>query len=311
VRILDEAVVLDQVQPGSPAARAGLRTGFLVLAIGGVPAADVIAQARRGNEREPVQRMRAERALLGLLDGAPGSSVRVRFQDGAGKVREAEIERVERRGELTPELANIPPQHLEFEARRIGEAGYIRFNWFLMPLMDRIGPAIREFHDTRGIVIDVRGNPGGLGILSAGIAGLLETEEGSLGVMRMRSGHMNLAVFPQGKPYRGAVVILIDHASMSTSEILAAGLQEHGRAVVMGERSSGAALSSFIQKLPTGGFFQFAIADFQTPRGVRIEGRGVVPDVEVRPDRASLLAGRDAPLEQALQYIERSGRNAQ
>src|SRR5215467_14373496 len=124
--------------------------------------------------------------------------------------------------------------------------------------------------------------------------------------MKMRSGEMKFAFFPQENHYTGPVAILVDGMSASTSEIFSSGVQEIGRAVVIGERSAGAALPSFIQKLPTGALFQFAIANFQTPKGVLIEGRGVIPDVEARYDRASLLAGRDAQLEAAVEQIRKS-----
>jgi carboxyl-terminal processing protease len=75
--------------------------------------------------------------------------------------------------------------------------------------------------------------------------------------------------------------------------------------VVVGERSAGAALPSMFVKLPSGAVFQFAFADFKTPKGVPVEGRGVVPDVEVRLDRRSLLTGRDPQLEAALDIARR------
>jgi carboxyl-terminal processing protease len=55
--------------------------------------------------------------------------------------------------------------------------------------------------------------------------------------------------------------------------------------------------------LPTGALFQYAIADFKTPKGVLIEGRGVIPDIEVKWNRSSLLNGRDIQLESAIEQI--------
>jgi carboxyl-terminal processing protease len=126
----------------------------------------------------------------------------------------------------------------------------------------------------------------------------------------MRSGELKFAFFPQENRYAGPVAVLIDGMSASTSEVFSSGIQEIGRAVIVGERSAGAALPSFIQKLPTGALFQFAVADFKTPKGVLIEGRGVIPDVEARYDRASLLAGRDAQLEAAVEQIRKSRKKA-
>jgi carboxyl-terminal processing protease len=121
-----------------------------------------------------------------------------------------------------------------------------------------------------------------------------------LGTMKMRSSEVKFAIFPQSNPYTGPVVILLDGLSASTSEVFSSGMQELGRAVIIGERSLGACLPSVFQKLPTGALFQFAIADFKTPKGVLIEGRGVIPDLEIKWNRLSLLAGNDAQLDAAI-----------
>ena len=75
--------------------------------------------------------------------------------------------------------------------------------------------------------------------------------------------------------------------------------------MVVGERSLGAALPSYFQKLPTGAIFQYAIADFKTPKGILIEGRGVIPDFEIKWDRKDLLAGRDAQLDKGIEQLLR------
>jgi carboxyl-terminal processing protease len=82
-------------------------------------------------------------------------------------------------------------------------------------------------------------------------------------------------------------------------------MQELGRAVVVGERTAGAALPSIFQKLPTGALFQYAVADFRTPKGTLIEGRGVAPDIEVRLTRRALLKGRDPQLDAAIEQINK------
>jgi carboxyl-terminal processing protease len=102
----------------------------------------------------------------------------------------------------------------------------------------------------------------------------------------------------------------VDSGSASTSEIFAGGMQELGRAVVVGERTAGAALPSVIQKLPTGALFQYAIGDFKTPKGTLLEGRGVIPNQVVKLTRAGLLAGRDLSLEAAVSALQRTARPA-
>lgn len=111
---------------------------------------------------------------------------------------------------------------------------------------------------------------------------------------------MEFVAFPQPDPFAGKVLILVDHGTGSTSEVFAAGMQETGRATLIGETSAGAVLPSVFEKLPTGYLFQYAISDYRSPKNILIEGRGVVPDIDVRLTRSSLLAGRDLQLETAL-----------
>ena len=141
--------------------------------------------------------------------------------------------------------------------------------------------------------------------MATGIDGMLETKQTTLGVMKMRTSQVNFITFPQSGAYSGPVVILMDGGSASTSEVFAAGMQELGRARIVGERSAGAALPSVFTKLPTGALLQYAVADFRTPKGVLIEGRGVMPDREVNLTRRTLLEGRDTQLEAAIDQIKK------
>ena len=104
--------------------------------------------------------------------------------------------------------------------------------------------------------------------------------------------------------------VAVRQGSASTSEVFASGMQELGRAVIVGEGSAGAALPSIIQKLPTGALFQYAIGDFKTPKGTLIEGRGVLPDAPVKLTRAALLSDRDLSLEAAVLALEKRARPA-
>jgi carboxyl-terminal processing protease len=126
----------------------------------------------------------------------------------------------------------------------------------------------------------------------------------------MRAGHTNFVAFPQQNAYKGPVVILIDGLSASTSEVFASGMQDIGRALIVGETSVGAALPSVLERLPTGAVFQYAIADFRTPRGILIEGRGVVPDVEVKLSRGQLIEGRDPQLDEAIKQLNKRMKSA-
>lgn len=304
LRLIDGQSVITRVDANSTAARAGLRRGFVITRVDDLRAAEIIPRFRKAVERPAMARLYTERRLMGQIKGKPATTVRLEYLDEQDRPHSASLVREAQKGEMSPALGNFPPQYTEFETKRLaGNIGYVRFNIFVMPVMPRIRAAIRELHDASGLIIDLRGNPGGIGGMSIGIAGLLEAEQNSLGTMKSRDGELKFIFFPQPSAYTGKVVVLVDGASASTSEIFAAGLQELGRAVIVGERSLGAALPSVFQKLPTGALFQYAIADFRTPKGVLIEGRGVIPDVDVKLTRAALLADRDLQLEAAIERI--------
>jgi carboxyl-terminal processing protease len=309
LRLVDGQPMITRVESGSSAERAGLRTGFIIKRVDETNADQVIAMFARSKESEALRTLRITRTLMARINGAPDSTVRIAYLDDRDQPREATLARERLKGEMSQRLGNFPPQYTEFEAKRIaGGVGYIRFNIFVMILMDRIKTTIRGMSDAPGIIIDLRGNPGGVGGMSFGIAGVLTSTQGSLGTMRMRAGYQNFAIFPQLNPYLGPVAILTDGGSASTSEIFAGGMQELGRAVVVGERTAGAALPSIFQKLPTGALFQYAIADFRTPKGTLIEGRGVSPDVEVKLTRRALLGGRDPQLDAAVEQINKQSK---
>jgi carboxyl-terminal processing protease len=306
LRMVGNQAVITRVQPGSRAATAGLRPGFIITRIDDTSAAQILALFAKSKESDTMRALRITRTLIARINGAPETTVRVAYLDEHDQLHEATIARERLKGEMSQRLGNFPPQYAEFETRRLaGGIGYIRFNVFVILLTERIKGAIRGMSDAPGIIIDLRGNPGGVGGMAPGIAGVLGEKPTSLGTMTMRSGYIRFFVNPQPNPYLGPLVILTDGGSASTSEIFAGGLQELGRAVVVGERTAGAALPSYFQKLPTGALFQYAIADFKTPKGVLIEGRGVDPDLEVKLNRRALLDGHDPQLDAAMEEIKK------
>ena len=303
VKLIDRQVLITKVEKGSPAARAGVRPGFIVGLVDQVPIQDLINRMVEG-ENSPLAHNRVARTVMSMLAGEPGTRVRMNCVDENLKLRRLTLRRVKLASEMSPRYGNFPPQVTEFEATRLENGiGYIRFNIFVLSVMDRIRAAIKSMNDAPGLVIDLRGNPGGLGGMSMGLAGMLNSRQGSLGTMRLRSGHQNFVFSPQKDRYSGPMVILIDEGSASTSEVFAAGMQELGRSTVVGQRSAGAALPSLFEKLPTGAVLQYAFADFKTPKGKVIEGLGVTPDVVVLLTRQALLQGRDPQLEVAIAHI--------
>jgi carboxyl-terminal processing protease len=182
-------------------------------------------------------------------------------------------------------FGNLPETRVFFETRKLpGGAGYIRFNEFLDPagIMPKFESAMRDYRGAPGIVLDLRGNPGGIGIMAMGIAGFFVDKPGQkLGDMKMRDTTLKFVIFPRPETYNGPLAILVDAGSASTTEILAGGLQDLGRARIFGERSAGAALPSDIIRLPNGDGFQYAQASFTSVGGKVLEGAGVTPDTVV------------------------------
>jgi carboxyl-terminal processing protease len=208
------------------------------------------------------------------------------------------------------EFGNLPPTHVFYEDRRIGDTAYIRFNMFLD--LPRVMPAfektLKACKPCDGIIIDLRGNPGGIGGMAMGLAGfLVDKPNQKLGSMYMRDATLNFVVNPRADAFTGPVAILIDGTSASTSEIFAGGLQDLGRARVFGTKSAAAALPSIFTRLPNGDGFQYAIANYVSRNGQTLEANGVTPDQEVHLTRDSLLAGRDAVIDAALLWIRSKG----
>jgi carboxyl-terminal processing protease len=203
------------------------------------------------------------------------------------------------------QVLNMSPVVPEVTSRQVGDVGIVAFNVFLLqPVLGEVQKTIDGFR-TRGakaIIIDLRGNPGGIGAMVIPLAARLSTAPLTLGTIVYRDFSNVLATTASLgiKPFAGRVVILTDEGTASTSEIFAAGLQEAKRALVVGDTSAGAALGSIIEELPGGAMVQIPVADFRTPKGASIEGRGVQPDRRVFETRAGFLAGRDVVLDAGL-----------
>lgn len=301
---IEQGVVITEVDPASAAAKAGLRPG------------DAITQIEQ-RSMEELRHMLAEAGYssektVGYLVEFAGSHLRrkvgstlslsVRGVDGAERTVEVPFELFA--GVWSEPVGDFPSLPVRCESRREdGEVVYLRFNIFARAAMKEIRAALKSVPKAGGLVIDLRGNGGGIAIMAPGISGWLSDHEFLMGSMHLRQGHIDFTVSPQTNAFLGPVAILIDGGSASTSEIMAAGLQEVGRVRVFGEPSAGAALPSSFKTLPTGDVLQYAIADLQTPAGVMLEGRGVVPDQTVRRTRADLAAGRDPVLDAAEHWL--------
>ena len=316
LRVADGEVVVARMDPGGPGAAAGIRLGWVVDSIDGRPLSDEIDRLSE-LEGTPAHRLAHTQFLWSVtaaLEGSPGSTVRITARGGEGQAQTLELTRRTRPGQRV-DFGNLPTlvADLDYTLIPAGErcVGVIRFNVWMTPIAGPFDQAVDAMRGCEGVVIDLRGNPGGVAGMVMGIAGHFMKERTPLGVLKTRTGELRLVANPRTvntagqvvEPYDGPVALLIDPLTVSTSEIFAAGLQSAGRARVFGQTSAGQALPAMAVRLPNGDVLMHVVADLTAPDGRRVEGQGVVPDVMVPLTRADLLAGRDAVLEAAVNWI--------
>jgi carboxyl-terminal processing protease len=317
LRWVDDALLVTRVLPGGAAEAAGIRPGWVVEAAGEMEEARIRAALARLPSTADPRRFAAyaAQAMESAFQGAAGDTVRARFRDGGDRTVNAALVLREPAGRMAT-LGNLPPILARVETERVPagdgrEVGVIRFPIWLPVVAAELDRAVDALRGTAGIVIDLRGNPGGLGAMAPGFAGHFVDRRDTLGTMITRRDVMHLVINPRRvspdarpvTPFAGPVAVLVDERSASTSEFFAGGMQALGRARVFGVPSAGQALPALMPRLPNGDVLLHAIADFVGPDGERWEGAGVVPDVPAPPARDALLAGRDPALESAVAWI--------
>lgn len=310
-----EAVVV-RVDPGSSAERAEITPGMVVLAINGrallrdLPEGDGLARY----ERAAIVRARGT--------GEPGSTATWRVRGADGTERDLELAYEEDPRPRIP-FGNLPPFPVALEwgmlsaedAARSGATGArigrIAFSGWFFPVAKPFNEAMDELRTADGIVLDLRGNPGGLGGMAMGIAGHFTPQSERLGTMRTRDGELTFVTNPRtvstrGESvavYAGPVAILVDDTTASTSEIFAGGMQHLGRARIFGRRTAGAALPAVLDELPNGDVLLHAIADFRLPSGAALEAEGVRPDLDRSYTRLDYAREGDPILADAIRWV--------
>jgi carboxyl-terminal processing protease len=253
-----------KVFPHTPAEAGGIEAGETIVAVAGKPITKLsVAQATE------------------KIKGPEGTQVTLGIRGKDGKVRQLTLTRAE---------VALPNVSSRVEKADGHELGYIRMLTFSEGVNEQIEAAVRkvEREGAEGIVLDLRGNPGGLlqeAVLSAGVF----LPEGEV-VVSTKSRTQGDQVYKTkgGNLPRRPLVVLVDRGTASAAEILTAALADDGGAEVVGTRTYGKGLFQEEENLSNGGALKLSVGEFFTPEGVNLaESHGVHPDVKVGDDPAT------------------------
>ena len=276
-----DGLLVVHVIPASPAERAGIRAGDHLVGVGG----------------RSIGGMSVEEAAQ-LLQGPEGSLVTLAILRAPAPARAVTVRR---------EHVDVPSVEDVKLLDRTAGIGYFKLSSFQKTTAADVEAALRRLDASgmRSLVIDLRGNPGGL--LSAAVdTADIFLDRGLVVATRGRSPEEDFN-YSAGRPgtWRMPMVVLIDGDSASSSEIFAGAIRDHGRGRIVGSRSYGKGSIQGIFPLDSAGVgMRLTTAKFFSPKGLPYSGVGVEPDLPVhtaaRPvDGAAAPAAHDAALEVA------------
>ena len=304
---LDGKVVVNDVLPNSNASAAGIEPGMIVLTVDGQPIADKIAESARTVIPSSTERITRVRVVAGVFKGPADTSYKIGLQRADASTLEVTIAK-----QLVPR-----PPDVTSRALPSGEA-YIRFDGFQLPVEKEFMEALQKFKDAPGLIIDLRFNGGGRGDVLKTLAGYFYNQKTLFSQYMTRKdisseektgsikGHREMnAGKDGGQIYSGPVVLLTTTGTASSSELFSGGLQETGRAKVVGSQTCGCVIGiANNQKMKGGGVLEVSEVLFFTPKGRKLEGDGVTPDIPVVPSIADLQQRRDVVLDRAEQLLK-------
>ncbi|MFF2845444.1 S41 family peptidase [Streptomyces sp. NPDC058001] len=266
-RTKDGRIEVARVQSGGPAERAGIRTGDRLLTIDGQrvenrPVTEVVALLRGDHPSgdTPVTK--------GDDETATGTPVDLGLSRGAHRWTE------------TLRRAVLSTDSVTVEQLGDGTSGavLIKVAAFTKGSGERVRSAVRAAPPGAGILLDLRGNSGGL-VTEAATAASAFLDGGLVATYDVRGEQRALHARPGGDTER-PVVALVDGGTMSAAELLTGALQDRGRAVVVGSRTFGKGSVQMPSRLPGGSVAELTVGHYRTPSGHSVDGRGITPDLE-------------------------------
>ncbi len=270
VGIREERLTIISPIPDSPADQAGLRADDIVLEIDGESTVDM-------SMIEAVLKIR----------GPKGTTVALLIQH---------------RDETEPVLIDIVRATIELPSvmvEMMGDMAHLRITHFSRRTAEEIQATLAEIDNAnaKGIILDMRGNPGGILDTVIEVASYFLKDGVVVKVVSNNGEEQSLEVEPGGMVNDLPVVVLVNGYSASGSEVLAGALQDHGRATVAGSQTFGKGSVNVSRKLQDGSGIYITIARWLTPNGRLIEGKGIKPDIELE------LEGEEA-IQWAIDFLQ-------
>jgi carboxyl-terminal processing protease len=305
---IDGVLVLTSVHPDSDAYWAGVRAGMTIKTIDGEPAIRRYRRFLEASRDSSTPWARVRGAQRKITAGDVDSKSEMTFVRGDG----SEIALTQKR-----RVFRSAP---EFVQRVLPSGfGYVRFSGFVPQFERQVLTALDKMKDTAGMVVDLRGNGGGSGDMARTLVTKFLSDTQKAGRVLTRTGKP-ISVFmydiikndpeykgDKAKAYTKPLVILINENSASASEIFTSALQELGRATVIGRRTCGCLLGYLgYAELPGGGLLAYSEIGFVSPKGKRVEGEGIAPDLEIPLTTSDLVMNRDRTLEAAVKFLQES-----
>jgi carboxyl-terminal processing protease len=295
-QMIDGQAVVTRVLPDSEAARAGVEPGMTIETVDGQPLARKLEEAATKVPESSSERATRSLRLAYVFRGEADTTATVEFGKADGSRFEVTLKRT---------LEPLSPQ---VSARLLPSGNaYISFSVFYPPAAEEFQETIQKFHDTPGVIIDLRRNPGGSSDQLLAIAGNFFTDKTELATARAREKDAVrvYAATKKTNAYTGPVVVLVGEQSGSSSELFTAGMQAAGRVKVVGMRTCGCVIgTNRAVNLKGGGQVMISRVLWSTPNGRKLEGEGVIPDKLVPLTLADIRKGRDAALEEADQLLK-------
>lgn len=252
----EQELVVSKVLDDSPAKRAGLMVGDVILIIDG----------RAG------QNLSVDNAAQ-LIRGDIGSSLALTVRRSNGSEETITI---------TREVVSVPTVSFELQQQDAVSVGYIRLDEFSAHAAEQMSSAIATLTDqgAEAFVLDLRGNPGGLLQASIDISRMW-LPRGSIVRTVDRDGHGDEITANRTALTDLPMAVLVNGQSASSSEIVTGALGDNDRAVVVGNPTFGKALVQSLHGLSDGSGIAVTVAHYYTPDGTDISHRGIIPDVNV------------------------------